>query len=195
MAAMVHGRVGHDGGGRHAGFAGVDSFFARHFFHHRVERDISVAILAARGITHQRHRTTAVGPVVLGGAGRRSRWAMSAKSVVWLDAGELYPLYAPALIFSRPDSTQSAIVLTRYSSPGPVSLLFAACGIQNMLETVATRDALRPVIQNWPPPVGGGNGFAARCRNVMSRQTISPATGPINKVTRRLTGDIRFTAT
>ena len=60
----------------------------------------------------------------------------------------LYPLYALALILSRPDSAQSAIVLTRYCIPlVPVSLLFVACGLQNLLDMIATRVALRPAMQ------------------------------------------------
>ena len=43
----------------------------------------------------------------------------------------LYPLHALALMLSRPDSAQSAIVLTRYCIPlVPVSLLFAAGGLK-----------------------------------------------------------------
>lgn len=60
----------------------------------------------------------------------------------------LYPLYALALILSRPDSAQSAIVLTRYCIPlVPVSLLFVACGMQDVLEMVAGRVVLRPTLQ------------------------------------------------
>jgi hypothetical protein len=60
----------------------------------------------------------------------------------------LYPLHALALILSRPDSAQSAIVLTRYCIPlVPVSLLFVACGIQSMLEAIAARASLQPVLQ------------------------------------------------
>jgi hypothetical protein len=60
----------------------------------------------------------------------------------------LYPLHALALILSRPDSAQSAIVLVRYCIPlTPVSLLFVACGIQATLEMIAARVALRPGLQ------------------------------------------------
>jgi hypothetical protein len=60
----------------------------------------------------------------------------------------LFPLHALALILSRPDSAQSAIVLTRYCIPlVPVSLLFVACGIQTALEAVATSAILQPVLQ------------------------------------------------
>jgi hypothetical protein len=60
----------------------------------------------------------------------------------------LYPLHALALILSRPDSVQSAIVLTRYCIPlVPVSLLFVACGIQSMLEVIAVRASLQLVLQ------------------------------------------------
>jgi hypothetical protein len=61
----------------------------------------------------------------------------------------LYPLHALALIFSRPDSAQSAILLVRYCIPlVPVSLLFVACGIQSALEMIATRATLRPALQS-----------------------------------------------
>jgi hypothetical protein len=60
----------------------------------------------------------------------------------------LYPLHALALILSRPDSAQAAIVLVRYSIPlVPVSLLLAACGIQAILEAIAARAAFRPALQ------------------------------------------------
>jgi hypothetical protein len=60
----------------------------------------------------------------------------------------LYPLHALALILSRPDSVQSAIVLTRYCIPlVPVSLLFVACGIQSAVEAIAACVNLRPVLQ------------------------------------------------
>jgi hypothetical protein len=60
----------------------------------------------------------------------------------------LYPLHALALILSRPDAAQSAIVLTRYCIPlVPVSLLFVACGIQAAVEVVAARAILQPVLQ------------------------------------------------
>jgi Dolichyl-phosphate-mannose-protein mannosyltransferase len=65
----------------------------------------------------------------------------------WMLVG-LYPLHALALIISRPDSAQSAIVLVRYSIPlVPVSLLFVACGIQSALEAIAARASLQPVLQ------------------------------------------------
>jgi hypothetical protein len=60
----------------------------------------------------------------------------------------LYPLHALALILSRPDSAQSAVVLVRYSMPlVPVSLLFVACGIQAALEAIAARATLQPALQ------------------------------------------------
>jgi hypothetical protein len=60
----------------------------------------------------------------------------------------LYPLHALALLVSRPDCSQSAIVLARYCIPlVPVSLLFVACGLQSILEFLATRFALRPALQ------------------------------------------------
>jgi hypothetical protein len=60
----------------------------------------------------------------------------------------LYPLHALALVLSRPDSAQSAIVLTRYCMAlAPVSLLLAACGIQAMFEAIAARARLRPALQ------------------------------------------------
>jgi len=61
----------------------------------------------------------------------------------------LFPLHALALVLSRPDAAQSAIVLTRYCIPlVPVSLLFVACGIQTALAAVATRAILQPVLVN-----------------------------------------------
>jgi hypothetical protein len=61
----------------------------------------------------------------------------------------LFPLHVLALLFSRPDSAQSAIVLVRYSIPlVPVSLLFVACGIQAALDAVAARVEFRPALQN-----------------------------------------------
>jgi hypothetical protein len=61
----------------------------------------------------------------------------------------LYPLHALALVFSRPDSAQSAILLVRYCIPlVPVSLLFVACGIQSALEFIAARATLRPALQS-----------------------------------------------
>jgi hypothetical protein len=60
----------------------------------------------------------------------------------------LFPLHAMALIFSRPDSAQAAIVLVRYCIPlVPVSLLFAACGIEKILETAAARVKLQTGLQ------------------------------------------------
>ncbi len=60
----------------------------------------------------------------------------------------LYPLHALALVLSRPDSAQAAIVLVRYSIPlVPVSLLLVACGIHAILEALAARAKLRPALQ------------------------------------------------
>ena len=60
----------------------------------------------------------------------------------------LYPLHALALLASRPDAAQSAIVVTRYCIPlVPVSILFAACGIERVVEAVAARTKLKPIIQ------------------------------------------------
>ena len=60
----------------------------------------------------------------------------------------LYPLHALALILSRPDSAQSAIVLARYCIPlVPVSLLFVACGLQAALAAIAARVNLQPRLQ------------------------------------------------
>ncbi|MGA2246371.1 MAG: glycosyltransferase family 39 protein [Verrucomicrobiota bacterium] len=60
----------------------------------------------------------------------------------------LYPLHAAALMVSRPDSAQAAIVLVRYCIPlVPVSLLFVACGLQAVLEFMAARLALRTAVQ------------------------------------------------
>lgn len=60
----------------------------------------------------------------------------------------LYPLHVVALLISRPDAAQSAVVLVRYSIQlVPVSLLFAACGIQAALEAIAARVAFRPILQ------------------------------------------------
>lgn len=60
----------------------------------------------------------------------------------------LYPLHALALILSRPDSAQSAIVLARYCIPlVPVSLLFVACGLQATLVAIADRVNLQPKLQ------------------------------------------------
>jgi hypothetical protein len=60
----------------------------------------------------------------------------------------LYPLHAAALLLSRPQGAQSAIVLVRYAIPlVPVSLLFVACGMQSVLEYLARRMALKPALQ------------------------------------------------
>jgi len=65
----------------------------------------------------------------------------------WMLVG-LYPLHAIALVLSRPDCAQSAIVLTRYCLPlVPVSLLLVACGLQTMLEFIAARTTLKPALQ------------------------------------------------
>ena len=61
----------------------------------------------------------------------------------------LYPLHALALLLSRPDSAQSALLLVRYCiTLVPVSLLFVACGIQSALKTLAARATLRPPLQS-----------------------------------------------
>jgi hypothetical protein len=61
----------------------------------------------------------------------------------------LFPLHLLALLLSRPDSVESAIVLVRYSIPlVPISLLFVACGIQAGLDFIASRVEFRPVFQN-----------------------------------------------
>ncbi len=60
----------------------------------------------------------------------------------------LYPLHAIVLLLSRPDSSQTAVVLVRYSIPlVPVSLLLVACGIQSVLEIFARRTAFHPNMQ------------------------------------------------
>jgi len=60
----------------------------------------------------------------------------------------LVPLHALALWISRPDCAHSAIVLTRYCLPlVPVSLLLAACGIQQLLESLRAATNLRPASQ------------------------------------------------
>jgi Dolichyl-phosphate-mannose-protein mannosyltransferase len=60
----------------------------------------------------------------------------------------LYPLHALALMFSRPDGTQSAIVLARYCIPlVPVSLLLVACGLQTALTFLNRQVVLRPASQ------------------------------------------------
>jgi len=82
--------------------------------------------------------------MVVGAAGlcRRNPW------FGWMLVS-LYPLHALALLLSRPDSAQAAIVLVRYSIPlVPVSLLLAACGIQSILEMIAARATLRPALQS-----------------------------------------------
>jgi hypothetical protein len=59
----------------------------------------------------------------------------------------LYPLHVAALILSRPDAAQSAIVLARYCMPlVPVSLLLAACGLYAALDAIGARVALRPAL-------------------------------------------------
>ncbi len=59
----------------------------------------------------------------------------------------LYPLHVGALLLSRPDAAQSAIVLARYCLPLlPVSLLLAACGFFSALEVIGARVALRPAV-------------------------------------------------
>jgi hypothetical protein len=60
----------------------------------------------------------------------------------------LYPLHVLALLISRPDSAQAAIVLVRYSIPlVPVSLLLVACGIFSGLESLERYARLRPTLQ------------------------------------------------
>jgi len=60
----------------------------------------------------------------------------------------LYPLHALALLLSRPDGAQSAIVVTRYCIPlVPISLLLVACGLQRIFDFLASRMALRPALQ------------------------------------------------
>ena len=59
----------------------------------------------------------------------------------------LYPLHVGALILSRPEAAQSAIVLARYCIPlVPVSLLLAACGVHTALDAIGARVALRPAL-------------------------------------------------
>jgi len=61
----------------------------------------------------------------------------------------LYPLHVLALLLSRPDSAQSALLLVRYCIPlVPVSLLFVACGILSALKMLAARVTLRPALQS-----------------------------------------------
>ncbi len=58
----------------------------------------------------------------------------------------LYPLHVGALILSRPDSAQSAIVLARYCMPLVcVTLLLAACGAFAALDAISRRLAWHPV--------------------------------------------------
>lgn len=60
----------------------------------------------------------------------------------------LFPLHVIALLISRPDSAQSAIVLVRYSIPlVPVTLLFVACGMESALEAIARAVTFRPLLQ------------------------------------------------
>ncbi len=60
----------------------------------------------------------------------------------------LYPLHALAILISRPDSAQVAIVLVRYAIIlVPVSLLLVACGLQQVWEWAAAKLALRPGLQ------------------------------------------------
>lgn len=60
----------------------------------------------------------------------------------------LVPLYSLALLLSRPDGAQSALVLVRYSIPlAPACLLLVACGIQRMLDAVSLRLEFRPLLQ------------------------------------------------
>ena len=64
----------------------------------------------------------------------------------WMLVG-LYPLHALALLLSRPDSAQSAIVLARYCIPlVPVTLLLVACGVQAALEAAIRHSALQTSI-------------------------------------------------
>ena len=80
----------------------------------------------------------------------------------------LFPLHALALLASRPDSAQSAIVLTRYCIPlVPVCLLFAACGMVGGLEAAGARFKLQPVLQGTVAAVGvaalGATGPLPQC--------------------------------
>ncbi len=60
----------------------------------------------------------------------------------------LYPLHLLALILSKPDSVQSAILLVRYCIPlVPVGLLFVSCGVFALLEAIAARISLRNSLQ------------------------------------------------
>jgi hypothetical protein len=60
----------------------------------------------------------------------------------------LYPLHALALMLSRPDAGQSAIVVARYCMPlVPVSILLAGCGIWATLEALAKRVVMKPVLE------------------------------------------------
>ena len=61
----------------------------------------------------------------------------------------LFPLHVLALLLSRPDSAQSALLLVRYCIPlVPVSLLFVACGIQAAFEFISAHANLRPALQS-----------------------------------------------
>jgi uncharacterized membrane protein len=109
----------------------------------------------------------------------------------------LYPLHALALIFSRPDSIQSAIVLTRYCIPlVPVSLLFTAWGIQSVLEAIATRANLRPILQMI---IAAACVVALAMTGPLPQCYLAPNnfTSParISIVTEQLTGSTLFTAT
>jgi hypothetical protein len=69
----------------------------------------------------------------------------------------LIPLHALALLVSRPDSAQSAVVLLRYSIPVvPVSLMLVASGIQAAMDAIAARIESRPTLQGL-----AGYAFAA----------------------------------
>jgi hypothetical protein len=60
----------------------------------------------------------------------------------------LYPLYLLALALSRPGFVESPIVLVRYCIPlVPVTLLFAACGIEAVLQAFAKRTGFQPILQ------------------------------------------------
>jgi hypothetical protein len=60
----------------------------------------------------------------------------------------LYPLHALALMISRPESAQSAIVLARYCMPlVPVSILLAACGMIAAVEAIGRRIQMKPELQ------------------------------------------------
>ena len=60
----------------------------------------------------------------------------------------LYPLHVLALIISHPNSVDVPLVMVRYCIPlVPVSLLLVACGIQYILESIARRTGLQPMLQ------------------------------------------------